>query len=144
VVASDVAETYARRLGQDAALRGLGVPAAALDATRLGLADRAFHLALFAMGLHHLEPAQVVDLLQEGTRVADRLLVVDGWRHPAMLAISPAFLVLGNGPAFRDGVVSLQRMYAAEALRDLAARAGVTAQVDYVFPGHLRCVARRP
>ncbi|TDC59936.1 class I SAM-dependent methyltransferase, partial [Streptomyces hainanensis] len=88
-----------------------------LDATAVDAPDRSHDLAVLVAALHHLDPGQVADVLREGTRVAGRLLIVDGWRHPALLGLVPVALLVGGWPNAHDFTVSLRRMYAPAALR---------------------------
>ncbi|MEU3253648.1 class I SAM-dependent methyltransferase [Streptomyces sp. NPDC006997] len=116
-----------------------------IDATAIDAASGAWDVAVFAMSLHHLDPAQVRRLLCEGTRVARRLLIIDAWRHPAFLAVAPLFLVLGGRDNLHDGVISLRKAYSASALHDLAADCGAAVALDTRFspPGYLVASAHR-
>ena len=60
-------------------------PSALVDATEIDAADGSFDLAVFALSFHHLPPAQAVRVIAEGTRVADKLLIIDLPRPPAPL-----------------------------------------------------------
>ncbi|MEW5850365.1 MAG: class I SAM-dependent methyltransferase [Myxococcota bacterium] len=143
VVASDISAEYVRAMSADERLRSRGVTALQLDATALALADGSFDVAVLTQTLHHLEPPQVVSLLREATRVARRLVIIDGWRAPWMLLVTPPIWLLGNYPAFRDGVVSLRRMYSRRALLHLCAQAGVHVEAGFMPPGYLRAVVSR-
>lgn len=145
VIASDLSADYVRKMRADLELRDLRVEVMQLDATCIALPDQSVDLAVFVQGLHHLDPVNVVKLLEEGTRVARRLLVIDAWRHPALLAVTPLIWLVGNYPAFRDGVVSLRRMYSLKAFRVMAARACVPLKVaaGFAAPAHLRAVVER-
>lgn len=115
---------------------------ACVDATGSDLPSGAFDVAVMVQTLHHLGPEQVKALLVEGTRVARTLLLVDGWRHPLMMAVAPFTWLLGNYPAFHDGVISLRKMYAPAALHHLAATSGVALRVDAGFRLPAYMVAR--
>ncbi len=104
-----------------------------LDATAIDAADRSFHLAVFAQGFHHLPPKLAARVFAEGTRVADRLLIIDLPRSPAPLhlaqlaALLPLAAVL---PFAHDGLISSLRAYSPSALRTLARRAGPAIEVE--------------
>lgn len=116
-----------------------------LDATAIDAPDGAFDVAVLTMSLHHLSPPGVVALLGEGTRVARRLLIIDGWRHPAYLAVAPLLWLTGGRPHVHDGLISLRRLYGAPALHALAGAgaAAVTVRTRFVPPGYLVAVATR-
>ncbi|MGV7320327.1 class I SAM-dependent methyltransferase, partial [Mycobacterium kansasii] len=47
------------------------------DATAIDAPDGAYHLAVIAMSFHHLTPARASRVFAEGTRVAEKLLIID-------------------------------------------------------------------
>ena len=53
-----------------------------MDATAIDVADRHFDLAVFVLAFHHLPPSLASDVIAEGTRVADKLLIIDLPRPP--------------------------------------------------------------
>jgi SAM-dependent methyltransferase len=53
-----------------------------MDATALDAADGEFDLAVFALSFHHLPPAAAARVISEGTRAADKLLIIDLPRPP--------------------------------------------------------------
>jgi ubiquinone/menaquinone biosynthesis C-methylase UbiE len=104
-----------------------------IDATAIDAADGSFDLAVFALSFHHLPPEQAAQVLAEGTRVADRMLVVDLPRlpsllHLAKLATFAPFVVWW--PFAHDGFVSSLRAYSPSALRALAAHADLDVEVS--------------
>jgi len=104
-----------------------------IDATAIDAPDRAFDVAVFALSFHHLPPEQAAQVLAEGTRVADRMLVVDLPRlpsllHLAKLATFAPFVVWW--PFAHDGFVSSLRAYSPSALRALAAHADLDVEVS--------------
>jgi ubiquinone/menaquinone biosynthesis C-methylase UbiE len=104
-----------------------------LDATAIDAADGSFDLAVFALSFHHLPPEQAVRVLAEGTRVADRLLVIDLPRPPSLLHLAKlamfAPFVLW-WPFAHDGFVSSLRAYSPSALRALADHADLDVEVS--------------
>ncbi|MEU9236144.1 class I SAM-dependent methyltransferase [Streptomyces subrutilus] len=121
-------------LGQDSR-----VEMRVLDATRIDAPDDSWDVAVFAMALHHLTPDQVVQVMVEGTRVARRLLIIDGWRNPGFLAIVPIFFLTGGLVQAHDGLISLRKVYSAEALKALASQSQipVTVRCRFSLPGYL-------
>ncbi|MBV8964795.1 MAG: methyltransferase domain-containing protein [Mycobacteriaceae bacterium] len=95
------------------------------DATEIDAADRYFDLAVMALGFHHLLPAQAARVIAEGTRVADKLLIIDLARPPALLHIVrlATMLPFTFVPFVHDGFVSSLRAYSPSAVRALAAHA---------------------
>ncbi|MGE2736529.1 class I SAM-dependent methyltransferase [Mycolicibacterium vaccae] len=104
-----------------------------LDATAIDAPDGAFDLAVFALSLHHLEPAAAARVIAEGTRVADVLLVIDLPRPPAPLHLLRLASMLPWAPLVpfvHDGVISSLRAYSPSALRAMAAHAGPGIDVE--------------
>ncbi|OBI75089.1 class I SAM-dependent methyltransferase [Mycobacterium sp. E740] len=97
-----------------------------LDATAIDGADGQFDLAVFALSFHHLAPSAAARAIAEGTRVADKLLIIDLPRPPSPLhlmriaAMLPFAAIL---PFAHDGIISSLRTYSPSALRALAAHA---------------------
>ncbi|MDR3660729.1 MAG: class I SAM-dependent methyltransferase [Mycobacterium sp.] len=99
-----------------------------MDATAIDAADGAYALAVFALAFHHLPPAAAVRVLSEGTRVADKLLIIDLPRPPSALHLIQVAAMLPLAPFVpfvHDGVISSLRAYSPAALRALAEHAGV-------------------
>ena len=89
-------------------------------------ADGHFDLAVFALAFHHLPPSLASQVIAEGTRVADKLLIIDLPRPPSPLHIAAAgddAAVCAVVPFVHDGVISSLRTYSPSALRALAAHA---------------------
>ncbi|MBB1256162.1 class I SAM-dependent methyltransferase [Streptomyces sp. OF3] len=116
-----------------------------LDATAIDRPDGAYDVAVLTTCLHHLPPSGVAAVLREGTRVARRLLVVDGWRNPLYLAAVPLMALTGGWAQAHDGFVSLRRMYGAAAVHALAERCGAPVRVRtrFVPPAYLAVLAER-
>lgn len=99
-----------------------------MDATAVDAPDGHFALAVFALSFHHLPPATAAAALTEGTRVADKLLIIDLPRPPAPLHVLRLLTMLPLAPFVpfvHDGVISSLRSYSPSALRALAEYAGV-------------------
>ncbi len=97
-----------------------------MDATDIDAADGAFDLAVFALSFHHLPPVLASRAIAEGTRVADKLLIIDLPRPPAPLHLLRLATMLPFAPFVpfvHDGVISSLRAYSPSALRALAAHA---------------------
>lgn len=98
-----------------------------MDATTIDAADGSFDLAVFALSFHHLPPGLASQVIAEGTRVADTLLIVDLPRPPAplhLLRLATMLPLVPFVPFVHDGVISSLRTYSPAALRALAAHAG--------------------
>lgn len=117
-----------------------------VDAAAIDAADLSWDVAVFALSLHHLPPEKVAAVLRETTRVARTALFVDAWRSPLMLAVTPFFVALGGWPMLHDGIISIRRMYARQALHDLAASPTIDVELRtrFVLPGYLVATAKRP
>jgi ubiquinone/menaquinone biosynthesis C-methylase UbiE len=97
-----------------------------VDATEIDAADGSFDLAVFALSFHHLPPALAARVIAEGTRVADKLVIIDLPRPPAPLHLVRLATMLPLAPFIpfvHDGVISSLRSYSPSALRTLAAAA---------------------
>ncbi|MGK2867763.1 MAG: class I SAM-dependent methyltransferase [Mycobacterium sp.] len=99
-----------------------------MDATAIDAPGGHFALAVFALSFHHLPPTTAAAVLAEGTRVADKLLIIDLPRPPAPLHVLRLATMLPLAPFIpfvHDGVISSLRSYSPSALRALADHAGV-------------------
>lgn len=97
-----------------------------MDATAIDAPDRYFDLAVFAFSFHHLPPALASRVFAEGTRAADKLLIIDLPRPPSPLHILRLAAMLPLAPVIpfvHDGLISSLRTYSPSALRALAAHA---------------------
>lgn len=104
-----------------------------MDATAIDAPDGAFDLALFALSFHHLAPEAAAQVLREGTRVADVLLIVDLPRPPAPLHLIRLASMLPLAPFVpfvHDGLISSLRTYSPSALRALAAHADPAIELE--------------
>jgi SAM-dependent methyltransferase len=107
-----------------------------MDATAIDAPDSHFALAVFALSFHHLPPPTAAAVLAEGTRVADKLLIIDLPRPPAplhVLRLATMAPLAPFVPFVHDGLISSLRSYSPSALRALADHAGV----DIVLRGGL-------
>ncbi|MDA4106684.1 class I SAM-dependent methyltransferase [Mycolicibacterium holsaticum] len=119
-----------------------------LDATDIDAPDRQFDLAVFALSFHHLSPPQAALAFAEGTRVADKLLIIDLPRPPSPLHLLRLAVMLPLAPLvpfLHDGVISSLRCYSPSALRALAAHAdpGIEVQLRGGLMSPQIVVARR-
>jgi SAM-dependent methyltransferase len=97
-----------------------------MDATAIDAPDGAFDLAVFAFSFHHLPPALASRVFAEGTRVADKLVIIDLPRPPSPLHVLRLAVMLPFAPVVpfvHDGLISSLRTYSPSALRALAAHA---------------------
>ncbi|MEV3905044.1 class I SAM-dependent methyltransferase [Mycobacterium sp. NPDC050551] len=104
-----------------------------MDATEIDSPDRSYDLVVFAQSFHHLPPRPAARVFAEGTRVADKLLIIDlprlpPWRHilqsPLLLPLALVF------PVVHDGYISALRAYSPSALRTLARYADPDIRVE--------------
>lgn len=103
------------------------------DATEMTFGDGTFDLAVFALSFHHLPPALAARVIAEGTRVADKLVIIDLPRPPAPLHLVRLATMLPLAPFIpfvHDGVISSLRSYSPSALRTLAAAAGPDVTIE--------------
>jgi SAM-dependent methyltransferase len=94
-----------------------------MDATDIDADDGQFDLAVFALSFHHLPPAAASRVFAEGTRAADKLLIIDLPRPPTPLHLLRLATMLPFAPFVpfvHDGVISSLRAYSPSALRALA------------------------
>jgi SAM-dependent methyltransferase len=104
-----------------------------MDATAIDAADRHFDLAVFALAFHHLPPSLASAVIAEGTRVADKLLIIDLPRPPWPLHLVRLASMLPFAPwipMVHDGVISSLRTYSPSALRALAAHADPSVDIE--------------
>jgi ubiquinone/menaquinone biosynthesis C-methylase UbiE len=104
-----------------------------MDATAIDAPDGYYDLAVFALSLHHLPPPLASRVFAEGTRVADKLLIIEPPRPPALphilqLALQLPFVMVS--PNVHDGVISSLRAYGSSALRALARHADPAITVE--------------
>ena len=95
--------------------------------------DRHFDLAVFALAFHHLPPSLASKVIAEGTRVADKLLIIDLPRPPWPLHLVRLATMLPFAPFIpfvHDGVISSLRTYSPSALRALAEHADPSIDVE--------------
>ena len=105
----------------------------AMDATNIDAEDGQFDLAVFALSFHHLPPDAASRTIAEGTRVADKLLIIDLPRPPTPLHLLRLATMLPFAPFVpfvHDGVISSLRAYSPSALRALAAHADPSIEVE--------------
>jgi ubiquinone/menaquinone biosynthesis C-methylase UbiE len=97
-----------------------------MDATAIDAPDESYDLAVLALSFHHLPPRLAARVFAEGTRVANKLLIIDlrrprSPRQAVRLALFlPVAMVV---PTSHDGLISSVRAYSPSALRTLASYA---------------------
>jgi len=104
-----------------------------MDATAIDAPDGHFDLAVFAFSFHHLPPSLASRAFAEGTRAADKLVIIDLPRPPSPLHILRLAAMLPLAPVVpfvHDGVISSLRTYSPSALRALAAHADPAIEVQ--------------
>ena len=104
-----------------------------MDATAIDAPDGHFDLAVFTLSFHHLSPALASRVFAEGTRAADKLVIIDLPRPPSPLHIVRLATMLPLAPVLpfvHDGVISSLRCYSPSALRALAAHADPSIEVQ--------------
>jgi SAM-dependent methyltransferase len=85
-----------------------------MDATAIDAPDGYYDLAVFALSLHHLAPERAAQVFAEGTRAANKLLIIDLRRWRAPLQVVQLVLTLpltGLIPPLHDAVISSLRAY---------------------------------
>ena len=99
------------------------------DALRLPFWDSEFDYAICSLFTHHFVEEQVIQILQEMSRVARRrIFVIDLHRHPMayFLYTTLGKLVLRNRLVRNDGALSILRSFKPDELLALARRAGLS------------------
>jgi hypothetical protein len=105
-----------------------------MDATDIDAPDRSYDLALFVLSFHHLRPALAARAMAEGTRAANKLLIVDLGRPPALLHLIGLVLFFPFAavlPVAHDGLIGSLRAYSPSGFRALAAHADPTIDVEF-------------
>jgi ubiquinone/menaquinone biosynthesis C-methylase UbiE len=119
----------------------------AMNATAIDVPDGYYDLAVFALSLHHLPPELAARVFAEGTRAANKLLIIDARRPPTpVLLVTLAVMLpfIGLSPYAHDGFISSLRAYSPSALRALAYHAdpAITVDIRGHWWGALVAVAR--
>ena len=73
-----------------------------MDATDVDAADGTFDLAVFALSFHHLPPGLASRVIAEGTRVADKLVIIDLPRPPSPLHLLRLATMRRSRPSSRS------------------------------------------
>jgi ubiquinone/menaquinone biosynthesis C-methylase UbiE len=105
-----------------------------MDATAIDAPGGSYDLVVFALSLHHLPPARAARVFAEGTRAANKLLIIDFRRLPAPLHLVQLTVWLpfaGLFPLAHDGFISSLRAYSSSALRALAHYADPAITVEF-------------
>jgi ubiquinone/menaquinone biosynthesis C-methylase UbiE len=105
-----------------------------MDAAAIDAPDGYYDLVVFALSLHHLPPALAARVFAEGTRAANKLLIIDTRRPPAPVHLVTLALMLplaGLFPLLHDELISTLRAYSRSALRALAYHADPSITVEF-------------
>jgi len=109
-----------------------------MDATAIDAPDGYYDVVVFAMSLHHLRPDLAAQVFAEGTRAANKLLIIDIRRPPAPLSLALLAMtspLIGLYPFAHDGFISVLRAYSPSALRTLAYHADPAITVEFRHRG---------
>ena len=134
VTATDIDSTFVADMATGDLGRHPRATVREMDATAIDAPDGYYDLALFALSLHHLPPDMAARVFAEGTRAADKLVIIDLRRPPAPLHMAVLTLMLPFTtviPLVHDGVISSLRAYSPSALRSLASHADPTIMVEF-------------
>jgi ubiquinone/menaquinone biosynthesis C-methylase UbiE len=114
---------------------GNGIRAVAGDAVALPFAAESFDLVSSCLFVHHLEPAEVVQFVNEGLRVCRAAVIInDIVRHPVHLALAYASLPLYRSPfTHHDAPASIRRAYT---ITEMQTMLGQTAAAKFVVEPH--------
>jgi len=111
------------------------------NALQLPFADSQFDYVICSLFTHHFVDDQVVQILDEMSRVARRrIFVIDLHRHPIayLLYTTLGKLVLHNRLLRHDGALSILRSFKSHELRVLSQRAGLQdVSIERRFPYRL-------
>lgn len=105
-----------------------------MDATAIDVPNGHYDLAVFAMSLSRPPPELAARVFVEGTRAANKLLIVDARRPPAPAHLAALAVVLPFTrwvPLAHDGFVTSLRAYSPSALRTLAYHADPAITVEF-------------
>jgi SAM-dependent methyltransferase len=105
-----------------------------MDATAIDAPDGYYDLAVFALSLHHLPPELAARVFAEGTRAANKLLIIDLRRPPVplqLLTLAVYLPFIGLFPFAHDGLISSLRAYSRSALRALVHHADPAIAVEF-------------
>ena len=116
------------------------------DGTRLPFPDATFDAVICSLSFHHLTDSECGQVLREMWRTSRGcILVNDLHRHPvAWVSIWILARLFSKSVMVRhDGPVSVRRAFRPRELRDIARRAGLSAQVHRSFPFRLVLVGQK-
>jgi ubiquinone/menaquinone biosynthesis C-methylase UbiE len=105
-----------------------------MDATAIDAPEWYYDLAVFVLSLHHLPPELAARVFAEGTRAANKLLIIDLPRPPPPLHLAYlAFMLPFTGlvPVAHDGFISSLRAYSPSALLEIAHYADPAITVEF-------------
>src|ERR1700733_9039034 len=105
-----------------------------MDATAIDAPDGYYDLAVFVLSLHHLPPPLAAQVFAEGTRAANKLVIIDLRRRPAplhLVMLAAVLPLIGLVPLAHDGFISSLRAYSSSALRAIAHHADPAIIVEF-------------
>lgn len=104
-----------------------------MDASQIDAPDGYYDLAVFALALHHSPPEVAARVFAEGTRVADRFLIIDVRRPspPMHLAMLAAVMPFAGFAVIHDAIISGLRAYSPSALQAIAHHADPAIDVEF-------------
>jgi SAM-dependent methyltransferase len=125
-----------------------GYPAVAGEATNLPLKNDSLDVVGCCLFLHHLEPPQVVQFVNEALRVARHaVLINDLIRHPLHLGLAYAGRIIYRSRLTRhDAVASVKRAYTVEEIQGMLRQTtAAETTVHRFFPFRMGVIAwKRP
>jgi ubiquinone/menaquinone biosynthesis C-methylase UbiE len=118
------------------------------DALALPFKDSSFDVVACCLFLHHLEPQQVVEFMNEGLRVARHaVLINDLIRHPLHLGLAYlGYAIYRSRLTRHDAVASVRRAYTVEEIKSMMRQtAAAETKVRRFFPFRMGVIAwKRP
>lgn len=119
-------------------------PSVGGDALALPFKDNSFDVVGSCLFLHHLEPPQVVQFMDEALRVARHAAVInDLVRHPLHVALAYAGYTFYRSRLTRhDAVASVRRAYTADEIKDMLRQTSADkVEVTRFFPFRMGVIA---
>ena len=114
------------------------------DALALPFQDNSFDVVGSCLFVHHLEPPQVIQFINEALRVARHaVLINDLIRHPLHVGLAYAGYSFYRSRITRhDSVASVRRSYTTDEIRDMAGKTRAAAiEITRFFPFRMGVIA---